>query len=189
MGSRLRSLLLAIMRREVCVLLVAVACRERDPVSSIDRARSAAFSAPSAVASSPPSVPATPVSESAETRWDEELVAEAAPWTALHSSSLWRLAESFSHQLADFDDRGCGGTLRPGERLGAAIARQRRAARKSKHYSEDVRCVPRQIGYECSIHFGLNGTDDDRDFGIGVSMSVRPDGSLLDSKVVCYWAG
>ncbi len=120
---------------------------ERDPVSSIDRARSAAFSAPSAVASSPPSVPATPVSESAETRWDEELVAEAAP---LDGAALVLALEVGGKLLPPI-----GGLRR--SRLRRDLETRRTAGRcdcaatprgaEVQHYSEDVRCVPRQIGY------------------------------------------
>jgi hypothetical protein len=166
---------------KVSVVCLALACQARDPAGSIPTARSAVPAASFAVASGRPSASAMSASTEAELTWSDELVAQASSWTAAHRSTLWKLTEGLSQRLSDIDDRGCGATLRPGERLGAALARQRREARSLNHYH--------RTGYECSIGFGLDGTRDDHDYTLSVSLRVRQDGSLLDSHVVCYLAG
>jgi hypothetical protein len=179
--------------RGVSLLLLACACQSHDPSGSSRLIPSAASASPAASfavnatsprPSSTPSAPAT-----ADALWDDALVKLAGPWTAAHRAALWKIVERLPQQLQDIDDRGCAPPLRPHERLGVAFARQRREARTSKHYREDVRCVPYQNNYECSIGFGLDGTTDDQDYTLSVSLRVRHDGTPLDSRVVCYLAG
>jgi hypothetical protein len=116
------------------------------------------------------------------------------PLTASQRKLRWTTLEQANLDPSQFDDRGCGGILAPGEKLGPALARSRRAYRRMQGFQESLDCAPRPWRQrpneeDCRATLNVRSDSPEGERAIEVWFSVERNLLLNTPPLVCFLAG